>query len=120
MRCRYSMRRSDRRGSSPSSACTSCSAAGSTGRPLGCARAPRRGPRAEMSMVAVADFMRWRRRRSIEEVAKLVDVRREVQRMLAHEPLGELGITALQRLDDLHVIDYAPRGAIGLRDGQPA
>src|SRR5690349_11816744 len=93
------MSRSGRRGASPSRPRTCSSAAASTGRPLGCARGPRLGPSAEMSIVAVADFM------SIEVVAVLVHVRGEVQRMLAHQPLGELGVATLQRLDDLHVID---------------
>jgi len=32
------------------------------------------------------------------------DVRREVQSMFAHEPLGEVGIAVLERVDDAVVI----------------
>ena len=32
--------------------------------------------------------------------------------MLAHQPLGELGVPRLQRLDDVHVIDDGAVGAV--------
>jgi len=47
--------------------------------------------------------------RSVEEIAVLFDMRREAQRMLAHEALGELCVAALERLDDVHVLDDRPR-----------
>jgi hypothetical protein len=42
---------------------------------------------------------------SFQEIAVLLDVRGEIERMLAHEALGELGVALLQRLDDPHVVD---------------
>src|SRR5579864_5149657 len=52
-----------------------------------------------------------------EEVASAIDVRREIQRVLASQPLGQLGVAPLERFDDLQMIDDAARGAIALRDG---
>jgi hypothetical protein len=49
------------------------------------------------------------------EIAVLVDVRREVERMLPHEALCKLGVAALERFDDLHVIDDRPRRAVALQ-----
>ena len=45
---------------------------------------------------------------SIEKIAMLFDVRREVERVLAHEALGELGVALFQCLDDPHDIPCGP------------
>lgn len=57
---------------------------------------------------------------SIEEIAILLDVRRKVERVLSNEPLGQLGVAALQRLDDAHVIGNRAGRAIFLRDRHAA
>src|SRR3989304_3928098 len=47
---------------------------------------------------------------SIEIVDVPLDMRGEVERVLADQPLGQLGVARLQRLDDVHVVDdRAPR-----------
>src|SRR5205085_2869323 len=53
---------------------------------------------------------------SVEEITVLFDVGGKAQRMLAYEPLGELGSAAFQRLDDVHVLDDRARRAVLLRD----
>src|SRR5688572_30510145 len=45
-----------------------------------------------------------------------VHVVREIQRVLADEALGELGVAALERLDDVHVVDDGALGPIVLPD----
>ena len=35
----------------------------------------------------------------------LVDMRQQIKRMLPNEPLREICVTGLQRLDNVHVID---------------
>src|ERR1700736_5994007 len=109
MRCRYSMRRSARRGESPSSSRTSASGCGSTWRPLGFDRAPRRFSD-DVSIACC--FMHACRRercargsRSVQKIAVLVDVRGEVQRVLTHQPLGELGVALFEGFDDAHMVD---------------
>src|SRR6185312_6496778 len=57
---------------------------------------------------------------SIEEIAMLFDVGGEVERVLAHQPLGELGVPLFQRFDDAHVIDDRARGPVPLRNGHAA
>jgi len=39
----------------------------------------------------------------------LLDVRGEVERVLADEPLGQFGVATLERFDDLHVVDDRSR-----------
>src|SRR5207248_10635131 len=56
----------------------------------------------------------------IEEVAVAFDVRGEVERVLARQPLGELGVAPLECFDDLQVIDDRACRASVLRDGSPA
>src|ERR1700741_844115 len=115
MRCRTSIRRSRRRGASPSSALTSASAAASTWRPLGALFAARLRPMRDTSTTEVDAIGAA----SVQEVAVFLDVRGEIERMLAHQPLGELRVAVFQRLDDLHVIDDRSRGAIALGDRHP-
>jgi hypothetical protein len=50
----------------------------------------------------------------LEKVAILFDVRGKVERMLADQPLGELGIAPLERLDDAHVVEDGAGGAVAL------
>src|SRR5438045_5671379 len=109
MRWRNSIKRSRRRGASPSSARTSASARGSTARPLGRVRNPRRRPSFETSTATVSAMASL-----FEEVAVLFDVRSKVERMLAYQPLGELGVAKLERLDDAHMVDDRPRCAVAL------
>src|ERR1700757_2557048 len=54
----------------------------------------------------------------IEEIAVPIDVRRQVQRMLARQAFRKLRVTALQRLDDLQMVNDGTRCAIALRDGR--
>src|ERR1022692_4094541 len=61
-----------------------------------------------------------RRRRSTEEIAIAVDVCREVERVLAGEPLRQLGVPPLERLDDVQMIDDRAGRAVVLRDRCPA
>ena len=46
----------------------------------------------------------------------IADLAGKVERMLADQPLGELGIAPLERLDDAHMIDDRARGAVALRN----
>src|SRR5580765_8335509 len=59
-------------------------------------------------------------RNSVEEVAVLLDVCREIERMLAHQPFGEFRVALLERLDDAHVIDNRALRAVALRDRHAA
>src|SRR5271165_5946238 len=52
----------------------------------------------------------------VEEVAVPLDMRRKPQRVLARQPLGEFGITAFDRRDDLHMIDDRARRPVFLMD----
>ena len=45
-----------------------------------------------------------------------IDVRGEVESVLAGEELGQLGIALLESFNDLQMIDDGARGAIALRD----
>src|ERR1700722_18863334 len=58
--------------------------------------------------------------RSIQEVAIRFDEGREIQRVLAREPLRQLGIALLERLDDAQMVDDRTRRAVALRDRHPA
>ena len=77
------------------------------------AKCRRRRSRSWNALISVID-------NSCEKVAILLDVRGKVERMLADQSLGELGVAALERLDDAHVIDDRARGAVGLRNRHPA
>ena len=61
-----------------------------------------------------------RRERSAEKIAVAIDVRRQIERVLAGEPLRQLGIALLERLDDVQVIDDRAGRAVVLRDRRPA
>ena len=54
-----------------------------------------------------------------EKVAVSVDVRGQVQCVLAGQPLGQLGIALLQCFDDLQMVDDGARGPVALGDGRP-
>ena len=56
----------------------------------------------------------------MEEVAVFFDMRGKVQRVLAYQALGKLGIALFECLDDVHMIDDRARGPVALRDGHPA
>ena len=45
----------------------------------------------------------------------LLDMSREIERVLAHEALGRFGVAFLQRLDDPHMIGDRTRGTVVLR-----
>src|SRR5579862_699908 len=51
-----------------------------------------------------------------EEIPVLLDMRRQVERVLARQRLGSLGVAPLERLDDLHMIDDRALRAIVLAD----
>jgi hypothetical protein len=51
---------------------------------------------------------------SVEEIAVFIDMRSEVQRVLAYQALCQLRIAPFQRLDDRHVIDDRARRAVFL------
>src|SRR5690242_222734 len=70
------------------------------------------GPRVRRSCQKAAR----RGRRSVEEVAVLLDIVGQVQRVLTHQPLGQLRVALFQRLDDAQVIDDRSRRTIALRD----
>jgi len=55
-----------------------------------------------------------------QEIAVAIDVHRQVQRMLAREPFGQLGVAPLQCFDDLQVIDDGSCGPVVLRDRRAA
>jgi hypothetical protein len=70
-----------------------------------------------------ANVRKKRRRRLfsnelVEEIAVPIDVRRQVQRMLARQALRKLRVTALQRFNDLQMVDDGARRTIALRDGR--
>src|SRR5947207_15954712 len=114
MRWRNSIKRSRRRGTSPNSARTSASACGSTARPFGRVRKPRRRPRPETSTATVSLIEASLPITLFEKVTMFFDVRGKVERVLAHQPLGEFRVATLERLDDPHVIDNRARCAIVL------
>src|SRR5579875_1288640 len=47
---------------------------------------------------------------------RALNMARQVQCVLAHQPLGLLGIAGLERLDDVHVVDHRALRAVGLAD----
>src|SRR4029453_14875257 len=108
------MRRSRRRGAVPSSAAISAAARGSTWRPFSRPRTPLLLLSPEVSITGSPTFM------LVQEIAMRIDVRGEVERMLAHEALRELGVASLQSLDDAHMVDDRALSAIAARDRHPA
>jgi len=56
----------------------------------------------------------------VQEIAVAIDVRREVERVLARETLGQLRIASFEGLDDFQVIDDRACGAVALYDRCPA
>ena len=55
-----------------------------------------------------------------EKVAISIDMRGQIERVLAREPLGQFGIALLERLDNLQVIDDRARRPIILHYGRAA
>src|SRR5690348_15287324 len=53
---------------------------------------------------------------SVEKIAVAVDVRGQIERVLAGEPFGELGVAPLERLDDLQMVDDRARRPVVLRN----
>ena len=56
----------------------------------------------------------------VEKIAMRLDMRGEPQRVLARQPLGELRIAALQRLDDPQMVGDRTRRPVFLMDRDPA
>src|SRR6476660_8270218 len=53
---------------------------------------------------------------SVQVVDRALHVVGQVQRVVAHEALGEVPVTGLQRLDDVHVVDDRALGPVVLAD----
>src|SRR4051794_14317103 len=54
---------------------------------------------------------------SVQVVDRALDMAGQVQCVVANEPLGELAVASLERLDDVHVVDDRALGPVVLADG---
>src|SRR5919106_5820677 len=65
-------------------------------------------------LVAVTWSLLPRASTSVQTSGGPLHVVGEIERVLTHEPLGQIGVAGLERLDDVHVVDDRALGAVVL------